>query len=63
MRAIALVGDPRQEIVHKAKEVKADMVIVGSRGSGRFKTGRLGSVSDYLVHHLEVPVIVTRNKE
>jgi nucleotide-binding universal stress UspA family protein len=30
-------GDPQHEIVKKAEEVKADVVIVGSHGSGLLK--------------------------
>ncbi|KAJ3124964.1 hypothetical protein HK098_000684 [Nowakowskiella sp. JEL0407] len=32
-RAIALRGDPREEIVTKAKELNADLLVIGSRGS------------------------------
>lgn len=60
VRAIALRGDAREELVYKILELKADVVVIGSRGLGSFKRAFLGSVSDYLLHHLEVPVIVTR---
>jgi nucleotide-binding universal stress UspA family protein len=60
VRAIALRGDPRDEILYKVEELKADVLVVGSRGLGSFKRALLGSVSDYLVHHLKIPVIVAR---
>ncbi|KAJ1565339.1 hypothetical protein HK096_003344 [Nowakowskiella sp. JEL0078] len=50
-RAIALRGDPREEIVKKAKELDATLLVIGSRGLGLFKRTMLGSVSDYVVHH------------
>ena len=63
VRGIALRGDARDEIAHKVEELKADMLVVGSRGLSAIKRAFLGSVSDYLVHHLHVPVIVTRQSQ
>ena len=53
-------GDPRDELVRKASELKACAIIMGSRGLGAFKRTFLGSVSDYVVHHSEVPVIIVK---
>ncbi|SAM07787.1 hypothetical protein [Absidia glauca] len=36
-KAISMVGDPKSEIVRKATESKADVVIVGSRNYGMIK--------------------------
>jgi len=36
----------------------ADLVVVGSRGLGPVRSVVLGSVTTYLVHHLDVPVLV-----
>ncbi|KAJ3128973.1 hypothetical protein HK100_008878 [Physocladia obscura] len=63
VRGVALRGDPRDEIAYKVEDVHADMLVIGSRGLGAFKKTFLGSVSDYLVHHLKVPVIVPRPSE
>ncbi|KAJ3413488.1 hypothetical protein HDV05_007933 [Chytridiales sp. JEL 0842] len=60
MRGVALRGDPREELEYKTNDVHADMLVIGSRGLGAFKRTFLGSVSDYLVHHLNIPVIVPR---
>ncbi|KAJ3331349.1 hypothetical protein HDU76_003410 [Blyttiomyces sp. JEL0837] len=60
IRGVALRGDPRDELSYKVEDVKADMLIMGSRGLGAFKRTFLGSVSDYLVHHLKCPVIIAR---
>ncbi|KAI9203835.1 uncharacterized protein BJ171DRAFT_562171 [Polychytrium aggregatum] len=59
-RAIALRGDPRDEIIVKLEEIKADMIIMGSRGMGALKRAFMGSVSDHLVHHAPCAVVVTR---
>ena len=38
-----------------------DMVYVGTRNNGPLKRWALGSVSDYLVHHLITPVCVVKD--
>jgi nucleotide-binding universal stress UspA family protein len=37
MRAIALVGDPKVEIVKKVSELEADVLVMGTRQLGSFK--------------------------
>ncbi|TPX32713.1 hypothetical protein SmJEL517_g04240 [Synchytrium microbalum] len=59
-KAIAMRGDPRDEITRKVQELNADVLVVGSRGLGAIKRTFLGSVSDYLVHHV---VLVVRDRE
>ncbi|XP_067683890.1 universal stress protein in QAH/OAS sulfhydrylase 3'region-like [Haliotis asinina] len=55
-------GKPGEVIVNIAKEEKAAMIITGTRGLGKFRRTILGSVSDYIVHHSNVPVLVCRQK-
>lgn len=54
---------PGEGIVKAAEEAHADVVIVGSRGHGKVRRTLLGSVSDYILHHSHVPVIVCRHKD
>lgn len=49
---------PGEGIVNTAIELDADMIIMGSRGMGTIRRTILGSVSDYVVHHANVPVVV-----
>jgi len=54
------IGQPRDLICYVAKEENPDLVILGSRGLGSIERLMLGSVSDYVLHHCESPVLVVR---
>ncbi|MBL8774345.1 MAG: universal stress protein [Acidimicrobiales bacterium] len=49
---------PTHAILEAAKA--ADLVVVGARGLGGVKELLLGSVSQHVVHHSPVPVVVVR---
>ncbi len=51
-------GDPAEELVKASRD--ADMVVVGSRGSGGFISLLMGSVSSKFTHHAACPVVVVR---
>jgi nucleotide-binding universal stress UspA family protein len=51
-------GNPAEELVKAARG--ADMLVVGSRGSGGFGRLLMGSVSSQVTHHAECPVMVVR---
>jgi nucleotide-binding universal stress UspA family protein len=53
-------GDAADEIVRAAKSHEADLIVVGSRGLGRVAGAILGSVSNAVVHHAAVPVLVVK---
>jgi nucleotide-binding universal stress UspA family protein len=53
-------GRPASVIVEKAREFRADLIIVGSRGLGRLRSMVLGSVSAEVVDHAPCPVLVAR---
>lgn len=56
-------GSAGQMITHVADEVGADVVVVGSHGRGFLQRVVLGSVSEYVVRHSRVPVLVVRHDE
>lgn len=53
-------GRPADAIFDVAGRVGADFLILGSRGLGTFRRIALGSVSEEVVHHARVPVLVVR---
>jgi len=54
-------GKPGEALVEAAKTENATMIIMGTRGMGTIRRTIMGSVSDYVVHHSHVPVIVCRH--
>jgi len=61
-KAICLRGTPKYALVSKINSMSPQpcVVIVASRGMGAIKRAFLGSTSDYLVHSLDVPVLVVK---
>lgn len=53
-------GDPGDAICRYAAEHDADVIVVGSHGSGFVKRVLVGSVSHYVLHHAPCPVLVVR---
>ncbi|XP_053377306.1 uncharacterized protein LOC128547847 [Mercenaria mercenaria] len=41
-------------------EINASLVVMGTRGVGKIRRTFMGSVSDYVVHHSHVPVLICR---
>jgi nucleotide-binding universal stress UspA family protein len=56
-----LHGRAASVIVEQAAEMRADLVIVGSRGHGTIMSLLLGSVSSEVVDHAPCPVLVARS--
>ena len=60
VEAVSYYGHPGKWLVDLSDEV--DLLVVGSRGHGGFRGLLLGSVSTYVVHHADCPVVVIRPK-
>lgn len=58
-----LHGVPGPAIIALAAEKHADFIVVGCRGKGSVRRTLTGSVTDYIMHHSGVPVIVARHKD
>lgn len=55
------VGAVGKGIVILAEELKADLIVMGSRGLGSMRRALVGSVSDSVVKHAHCPVMVVRD--
>jgi nucleotide-binding universal stress UspA family protein len=51
-------GRPGEMIIEEAVRAGSDLIVVGSHGQGALTDILLGSVSQYVVHHADVPVCV-----
>ena len=54
------LGSPAETIVETAEDEGYDLIVMGSRGLGRFEGFLMGSVSQYVLQHVHCPVLVVR---
>jgi nucleotide-binding universal stress UspA family protein len=59
---VVLRGRPATAIVDEARRIRADLVVVGSRGHGTIESMLLGSVSAEVIDHAPAPVLVARGR-
>jgi nucleotide-binding universal stress UspA family protein len=59
-RTVLLSGDPAQGILDTAAKEGADLLIVGSRGTGTLERLLMGSVSERVVRFSKCPVLVVK---
>ena len=60
IKTLLLQGNPASVILDYSKQEKFDLLIMGSRGLGKFKELILGSVSSKIVHHSTCAVLLIR---
>ncbi|HET9200336.1 MAG TPA: universal stress protein [Dehalococcoidia bacterium] len=58
----ALRGNVIESLTGLARELPSAIVVMTSRGRGGLKRFVLGSVTDALLHRLEIPVVVVPNR-
>ena len=63
VRRSVQVGLPASVIVDEAAAMRAELIVVGSRGLGPMKAMVLGSVSAEVVDHASCPVLVVRRPQ
>ena len=61
LRAHGLIGDPGTMIVRYASEVKADLIVMPSHGRHGLKRLVLGSTTERVLRHSEIPVLVLKS--
>ena len=60
IKTVLLLGNPAPVILDYIKKENLDLVIMGSRGMGKFKELILGSVSSKIMHHSPCAVMIIR---
>lgn len=55
-------GSPGEAICEVARDEQVTCILLGNRGLGAFRRRILGSVSDHVVHHSKIPVIIVPPK-
>ncbi len=58
-RGVAAEGDPVEAILESAERERADLIVMGRRGLGRLQGLLVGSVSERVARHAEIPVLLT----
>ncbi len=53
-------GAPPRQICQIAGDRQAHLIVIGARGHSQLEDLLLGSVSDYVLHHSQRPVLVVR---
>lgn len=61
-KIVRVNGEPGHGIIKVAEDEKAAMIVTGTRGLGTIRRKLLGSVSEYVIHHSPVPVLVCRQE-
>ncbi len=55
-------GNPVNEILHAAGEIDADLIVLGSHGTGKSRRFLLGSVSDRVLEYARCSVLIVKKK-
>lgn len=56
-------GSPHQTIVNITEQLEPDWIIMGSRGASNLKEIVMGSVSQYVLHHVQCPVMIVKDND
>jgi len=51
---------PGELLIKTAEDKHAQLVVMGTRGMGTLRRTLLGSISDYVIHHVHCPTLVVR---
>lgn len=55
-------GDPRDAIPRLAREIEADLIMMGSHGHGRLHRALIGSVAEHTLREADCAVLVIREQ-
>lgn len=57
---ISTTGFPEEKIIQTIREDDIDMLFLGAYGKGRFKELFVGSVTSFLIHHIDIPMLLAK---
>merc|ERR1712224_507672 len=57
-KAVPVTGNPGEAIVKVSRDQGIDLIVVGSRGLNKVQRTFLGSVSEHVLHHAHIPVLI-----
>jgi len=57
-----LQGNPSQELLKSAREMEADLIVIGSRGRTGIEKFLLGSVAEKVVLQSPIPVLMIKGE-
>ena len=57
------MGDPGKVIVEEAEEQEIDLIVMGSTGQSELVSLVMGSVSQYVLHHTNLPVMIVKDED
>ncbi|MFN8674505.1 MAG: universal stress protein [Candidatus Sericytochromatia bacterium] len=57
---IVTTGDAGDRVVQEAERHNVDFIVMGCRGLGGIKSFLLGSVSNYVLHHTNIPTLIIK---
>lgn len=56
------IGDAAEQVIHMAKKIKADLIIIGSHSKQRVEERYLGSTAQKIAQKSSYPVLVIKNR-
>jgi len=63
LKPVVKKGTPYYEIVEAAREMNADLIVIGTHGRTGLKHVFMGSTAERVVRHAPCPVLVVRERE
>ena len=60
LETVIAVGHPAEQIIQRAEQGHADLIIVGERGSSNIERAAMGSVAERVLRYAPCPVLLTR---
>lgn len=60
VKTVLLTGHPAEALINYGDKEKVYLIVVGSRGLGGFQSLMLGSVTQHILSHSTIPVLVAR---